>query len=141
MFQPVDRYGFVTYWRAGSDPTVLPEYRVPSDSSKARDIESIPLPELLSAINEAAESYGSFDRETAPKVIASMFGFSRSGDKIKAVTDSVLDIAVMEGLLKEDCGRFVRPRSDQNRGDAWSHPRDSNPRSPVYKTGALTGLG
>ncbi len=108
LFIPVERSGFITYWRSGSDPTVLPEYRVPSDPSKARDIDSIPLPELLSAICEAADSYGSFDRASAPKIIANMFGFSRPGERIKTVTDQVLDIAVQTGILKEDCGRFVK---------------------------------
>lgn len=107
-FLPVETSGFVTYWRSGSDPTVLPEYRVPSDPSKAREIDYIPLPELLSAFAEAAESYGPFDRVSAPRILATMFGFSRPGERIRQVAEEVLEIAVGTGVLKEEGGRFVR---------------------------------
>lgn len=87
---------------------MLPEYRVNTDPARSRDIDQISLPELLSAIVEAAEGCGSFDSESAPRMIASMFGFSRPGERIKTVTDQVLEIALEQGLIRTENGRFVK---------------------------------
>ncbi len=108
-FGPAKRGTFVTYWAKDADPSRYDMFRVSSDPSAMRDIDSIPMPELLSAIADAVDRFGSFEVEAAPRVIASQFGFSRSGDRIREVVNEAMVFALEDGLVVKENGRYRQP--------------------------------
>ena len=84
-------------------------YRVPVVPEESRDIDCIPIEEILSCIDEAVKRYGSIEQESAAKVIAAMFGFSRTGDRIREIVGEAFEQALMDGIVVLENGRYSAP--------------------------------
>jgi hypothetical protein len=108
-FAPVIRGGFVTYWYDRVVPSGFAMYRVPARQEDAREIDCIPLEEILSCIAEAIMSSGSMDKESVPKAVAAMFGFARTGDRIREIVGAALEMAMEDGLVILENGRYRMP--------------------------------
>jgi len=108
-FAPRLRGSFVTYWYGGIVPEGFRMYRVPVVPEESRDIDCIPIEEILSCIDEAVKRYGSIEQDAAPKVIAAMFGFSRTGDRIREIVGEAFEQALMDGIVVLENGRYSAP--------------------------------
>ncbi len=108
-FAPRLRGSFVTYWHGGVVPEGFRMYRVPVVPEEARDIDCIPVEEILSCIDEAVKRYGSMEKDSAPKVIAAMFGFSRVGDRIREIVGEAMEQALLDGIVVLENGRYSAP--------------------------------
>ena len=109
MYDPDIRGSFVTYWAPGAERT-METYRVSDDPELNRDIDSIPLVEILNACRDEVERSFSIPLEDAPVAISRTLGFGRTGARIRTVMAEALDIAVEDGIVEVSDGRLTVPR-------------------------------
>ena len=109
LYNPDIRDEFVTYWRFGAERT-MDTYRVSDDPEKNRDIDSIPLVEILNAIEDEVGRSFSMPAEDAPVTVSRALGFGRTGARIRTVMAAALDIAVEDGIVQVSDGKMTLPK-------------------------------
>lgn len=108
-FPPEERGEFVTYWKNGENPEEYTTYRVPEDRRAVPDIDLVPLPDILSAIREVASSVGPVAKDSMPLAVARLLGYTRAGDRIKAVVGTALEFALEDGIVALEDGKYMKP--------------------------------
>ncbi|MBR2254458.1 MAG: hypothetical protein IJ856_01345, partial [Candidatus Methanomethylophilaceae archaeon] len=106
IFMPTVEGDFVTYWPDPEDHT-FEGYRVAEQASDNRDIDCIPLVELLNACVDAIERGGSVPKEAAVMAVSRALGFSRAGAKITDIVGRTIEIAVARGMIQDQGDRYL----------------------------------
>lgn len=105
-FKPEIRDEFVTYWAEGADRNVS-TYRVSETAGGSRDITCVPLVEILNACIDVAETSVSIPKESCVMAVGKALGYKRVGNNVTAIVSKALEIAIADGLIKEQNGNIV----------------------------------
>ena len=101
-----ERDGFVTYWSPDMDPSSYDTYRV-GDRETNRDITQVPLAEIVNAIVDTVGQSGSLTEESISPAVARALGYSRSGTNVRAIIGDAVDMAVRDGRIRCEDGRYL----------------------------------
>ena len=105
-FKPEIRDEFVTYWAEDADRNVS-TYRVSETAGGSRDITCVPLVEILNACVDVAEASVSIPKESCVMAVGKALGYKRVGNNVTAIVSKALEIAIADGLIKEQNGNIV----------------------------------
>ncbi len=92
--------GVNTLWLNEQSAQNYTIYRSPS----ARAINEIPVREMMNAVKEVITEDFSLPKEKIPSLAARKLGFANAGTKISETINTVLDIMLREGVIKETAG-------------------------------------
>lgn len=132
LFGPETEGDFVTYWNGGGRS--FPSYRVSDDPEVNRDIDCVPLVELLNAAEDTVRLNGSLAADKAVFAVARTLGYNRTGAKINEFVEKALRKAVEEGRIKVQNDRYV-PSDRTTAGYAGPRcpaGRDVRPSAAAY---------
>lgn len=79
-------------WRSDQDVHTYPGFRVPApDDGFVREAEHIPPQEVANAVHELLKEHLSLSREDLVKAVATLFGFSRVGNRVRQAMEEGID--------------------------------------------------
>ena len=101
-----ERDGFITYWSPNMEPSSYDTYRV-GDRETNRDITQVPLAEIVNAIVDTVGQSGSLTGESIIPAVGRALGYSRSGNNVKAIIGEAVKVAVDDGRIRSEDGRYL----------------------------------
>ena len=101
-----ERDGFITYWSPNMEPSSYDTYRV-GDRETNRDITQVPLAEIVNAIVDTIGQSGSLTGESIIPAVGRALGYSRSGNNVKAIIGEAVKVAVDDGRIRSEDGRYL----------------------------------
>ncbi len=105
-FGPEIRGEFVTYWAEGADRSI-PTYRAAGSPADSRDIDCIPLTEMMNACADVVESSVSISKTSCALAAGKALGFKRPGASVIAMMEKAIDMALEDGLIIEEGGNLM----------------------------------
>ncbi len=105
-FSPDIRDDFVTYWAKGADRKMR-TYRAAESTADSRDIDCIPLIELMNACLDVVEASVSIPRLSCASAAGKALGFKRPGANVISTIEKAIDLAVEDRLILEEGGNLM----------------------------------
>ncbi|MEZ5966577.1 MAG: DUF3320 domain-containing protein [Planctomycetota bacterium] len=108
--RPVERDEFL--WPADLDPATWTTFRLPtSDGGRSeREVEHIPPEEIANAAVHVVRTQVGIGRSDLLRQTASMFGFSRTGARVRAAMSAGIEAALQRGSVQERDGKVTAVR-------------------------------
>ena len=109
VFHPEVTGGFVTYWSDSMDRGSFDTYRVADDPDDSRDIQRIPLVEIVNAILDTLRNSGSVPMDDAVSAVARTLGFNRCGTNVRDIVGRALRLCTDNATIVQSNGRYTLP--------------------------------
>ena len=93
-----------TYWVSREASVGYDSYRTDSK----RDIQEIPLVEVMNATLYVVEQQVSLPREDLKRIVAQQLGFSRKGTNLEVATEKAVQLLEEKGILCQDGDRMQK---------------------------------